>query len=75
MKLPVMGVESGGGGDGGDAPPPVTNLGRDVPSRFDDEVAQIRCLFRFLGYFGDRLANITNQVYSLGKSGAPREVT
>ena len=47
-----MGVESGGGGGGGDASPPVKNLGGDVPSRFEDEVAQIRYLFRFSGYFG-----------------------
>ena len=36
-----MGVERGGGG-GGDASPPVKNLRGDVPSRFEDEVAQIR---------------------------------
>ena len=47
-----MGVESGGGGDGGDVSPPVTNLGGDVPSRFENKVAQIQRLFRFLGYFG-----------------------
>ena len=52
-----MGVESGGGGDWGDASPAVKKLGGDVPSRSENEVAEIRCLFRFLGYFGDRLAN------------------
>ena len=32
-SLPLrMGVESGGGGDGGDASPPVSNLGGGVPS-------------------------------------------
>ena len=53
-KVGNMGAESGGGGggDGGDASPPVKNLGGDVPSRFDNETAQIRCLFRFSGRFG-----------------------
>ena len=51
-------VESGGGGGEGrrGRVPPVTNLGGDVSSRFENEVAQIRCLFRFLGYFGGRSA-------------------
>ena len=34
----------------------MKNLGGDVPSRFENKTAQIRRLFRFLGYFGDRLA-------------------
>ena len=66
----AMGVESGGrgGGGGGDASH-VTNLGGDVPCRFqnesrgdvqspdgENEVAQIRCLFGFLVHFGGRLA-------------------
>ena len=37
--LVCMGVESGGTGG---RVPPVTNLGGDVPSRFENEVAQIR---------------------------------
>ena len=36
--------------------PPVTHSGGDVPSRFENEVAQIRCRSRFLGHFGGRLA-------------------
>ena len=48
-----MGVESGGGGAEG-THPPVTNLGGDA--RFENEMAQIRSIFLFLGYFGGRLA-------------------
>ena len=50
-----MGVGSGGGGGGEDASLAVERLGGDVPSRFQKEVAQSRCLFLFLGYFGGRL--------------------
>ena len=47
-----MGVESGG--DGGTRPR-SEEVRRGRPSRFENEVAQIRCLFRFLVYFGGRL--------------------
>ena len=52
-----MGVKSGGG-DGVDASSAVKKLGGDVSYRFKNEVAQIRCLFRILGYFGGKLATI-----------------
>ena len=55
-------------GDGGDASPPVKNLGGDVPSRFENEVAQIRRLIRFLGYFGGRLATRRRSVPTTQKS-------
>ena len=42
----------GGGGDGGDASPPVKNLGGDVPSRYENKTAQIRRHFRLSGYLG-----------------------
>ena len=38
-------------GDGGRVPA-VKRLRGNVPPDFSDEVAQIRCLFRFLVYFG-----------------------
>ena len=39
--------------DGGrDVSPSVKKLAGDVPSKIENEVAQIRSLFRFLGYFG-----------------------
>ena len=44
-----MGIENEGGG--GDASPAVENLGGDVPSRFEEKMSQIRCLFQFLGFF------------------------
>ena len=62
----TMGVESAV--DGGDASPPVTNFVGDVSSRFEGEVAQIWCLFRFLGYFGGRLATCRRFVPSTQKS-------
>ena len=40
----------------------VKNLGGDVPFRFEIKVAKIRCLFRFLGYFGGRLATFRRSV-------------
>ena len=50
-----MGVESGGGGRRGHVPSSEKiRMGR--PPRFENEVAQIWCLFPFLGYFGGRLA-------------------
>ena len=42
----------GGGGEGGYSYPPFFKSGGDVPTRFENEVAQIRCLFWFLGYLG-----------------------
>ena len=60
----VMGVKSGGG----EASPPVTNLGGNAPSRFENEVAQIRCIFRFLRYFGGRLATCRRFVTPTQKS-------
>ena len=56
------------GRDGGDASPPMKKLGGDVLSIFENEVAQIRCLFRFLGYFGGRLATCRRFVPSAQKS-------
>ena len=56
------------GGDVGDASPAVKNLRGDVPSRFDNKTAQIRCPFRFLGYFGNRLATCRRFVPSTQKS-------
>ena len=47
---------------------PVTNLWGDVPSRFENEVAQIRHLFRFLWYFGGRLATCRRFVPPTQKS-------
>ena len=48
--------KAGGGREG--TRPPATNLGGDVPSRFENEVTKIRCLFVLLGYFGGRLATL-----------------
>ena len=51
-----MGVESGETGDR----VPTVNI-EQVRRRhhgFENEVAQIRCLFRFLGYFGGGLATL-----------------
>ena len=56
MELMVgMGVESGGNGG---RIPRSEKLGGDATPRFENEVAQIRCLFRFVGYFGGRLATL-----------------
>ena len=39
-------------GDGENASPEVKKkIGGDVPSRFENQMAQIRCLFWFIGYF------------------------
>ena len=53
FDLDPMGDESGGQRG---RVPKVTNLGGDVLSRIENEVSQIRGLFRFLGYSGCRLA-------------------
>ena len=52
-NIVTMGVESGGRRG---RIPSMNKFRRDVPSRFENEVAQIRCLFPFFGYFGGRLA-------------------
>ena len=51
MLLSDMGVEIGGGGDGGDASPAVKNLEGDVPSRFENKMAQSRCFFPIFRMF------------------------
>ena len=38
--------------------PAVKKLGGGRPPRFENEVAQVRCLIRFLGYFSGRLATL-----------------
>ena len=52
-----MGVEIGGGG-GEDASPAVKKLVGDVHSTFENEVDQIRCLFRFWWYLWGRLVTL-----------------
>ena len=44
-------------GDGG-CVPGSEKLGGGCPPRFENEVARIRCLFRFLEYFGGRLTTL-----------------
>ena len=48
------GVADGGGGSGGGGGPNPRTFENRVggPPRFENEVAKIRCFFRFLGYFG-----------------------
>ena len=51
-----MGVEIGG--EEGTRPR-SEKVRRDVPSRFENEMTQIRCSFsELLGYFGGRLATL-----------------
>ena len=47
----VMSRDVAPGGGGAVLVPTTYEVRGNVPTRFESEVAQIRCLFRFLGYF------------------------
>ena len=59
VALLQPGASPTGGSGGGGGPDPRTFQNRVFrPHRFENEVANIRCFFRFLGYFGGRLATL-----------------